>query len=359
MFERLVQNHGYSAIAIETSFPRAPLVDDHLSGRNETSFEDVLEKGFSHGFGKLAANRELIEWMRRYNADASHQTRLRFYGFDAPTEMTGADGPRQLLTFAVDYLASIDPPRGSAHRQRIEPLIGDDAAWENPAALMDPSKSIGLSPQASELRIATEELISDLRVRMPELIRASDRARFLEAKQHAVIGRQLLTYHAGLARSSPTRVADLLGIRDAMMADNLAYAVNRERTRGKVFAFAHNSHLQRGLAGWQLGPQMLEWWPAGALVSEMLGAAYAVIGAGVGVSHEHGIGTPESETLEAKLLDAPGPARFVPTHRGQGISGIDQLPTRSGSSKNSTYFPLTSRSLTDFDWLVVLDSMAS
>ena len=82
--------------------------------------------------------------------------------------------------------------------------------------------------------------------------------------QHASLARQLLNYHAALARPSANRIAELLGIRDLMMADNLAYAVTRERGRGKVLAFAHNSHLKRGQAQWQLGPHALAWWPAGA-----------------------------------------------------------------------------------------------
>ena len=31
------------------------------------------------------------------------------------------------------------------------------------------------------------------------------------------------------------------------------------------------------------------------------------------------------------------------------------LPTRSGSGKNPTYFPLTAESLREFDWLVALN----
>ena len=78
----------------------------------------------------------------------------------------------------------------------------------------------------------------------------------------------------------------------------------------------------------------------------------------MGVSEANGIGQPEPGTLEARLTAAPGPARFIPTHRGRGLpaSEIAALPTRSGSTKNSTYFALTPESLTDFDWLAVLDS---
>jgi hypothetical protein len=90
----------------------------------------------------------------------------------------------------------------------------------------------------------------------------------------------------------------------------------------------------------------------------MFGSRYAVIGSAVGFSEANGIGQPEGDTLEARLTAVSGPVRFIPTHKGQWLSAteIAALPTRSGSMKNSTYFPLTTQSLTDFDWLVVLDT---
>ncbi len=358
LLQRLVEAHGYSAIAIESSFPRARVVNEYVGGRGPASYEAVQDTGFSHGFGRLDANRELVEWMRRCNADPSHRVKLQFYGFDSPTEMTGSDSPSQVLHFVLDYLASIDRASGQEHRERIDRLLGQDSNWENPAAMMDPTKSVGLSPEATALRIETEELISELRVRRPELVAKSDESRYLEAAQYASVARQLLNYHAALARKSSERLVELLGIRDALMADNLAYMVSRERGRGKVLVFAHNSHLQRGKSQWQLGTAVYTWWPAGSHLNEMLG--YAVIGSAVGVSDANGIGQPEAGTLEARLTAVPGPARFIPTHKGQGLptSEIAALPTRSGSMKNPSYFALTPQSFTDFDWLAVLDSTA-
>ncbi len=362
LFQRLVETHGFGAIAIESSFPRAHGVNEYIAGRGPASYEAVRETGFSHGFGRLEANRELVEWMRHYNADPSHRLKLRFYGFDSPTEMTGSDSPRQVLHFVLDYLASIDRAGGEAHRGRIEPLLGQDADWENPAAMMDPAQSVGLSPPATALRIATEDLISDLNIRRPELVSGSDKGRYREAVHYATVARQLLNYHAEVAHASAPkdRIVRLLGMRDAMMADNLVYMVSRERGRGRVLVFAHNSHLRRGRAEWQLGPHALAWWTAGAHLDAIYGPGYAVIGSGVGVSDANGIGQPEPGTLEALLAAVPGPVRFIPTHRGHGLPApaIAALPTRSGSRRNPTYFPLTPQSLTDFDWLAFLDSTA-
>jgi erythromycin esterase-like protein len=359
LFERLVEAHGFSAIAVESSFPRGRLIDEFVKGRGPAQYDAVQEAGLSHGFGRYSANRELIEWMRVYNAEPSHQLKLSFYGFDSPTEMMGTDSPRQTLHFALDYLASINGENESnsaARRERIDSLLGQDADWENPAAMMDPTKSIGRSPQAAALRIEADDFVTELAIRRPELSAKSGDERFLEAMQHARVARWLLGYHAVLAWNSDQRIARCLGMRDALMAENLEHIHQRERGRGKVLAFAHNSHLKRGMASWQLGPHALTWWPAGAQLNCAMGKRFAVIGHAAGISPANGIGQPEPRTLEAQLMASPGPARLIATHRGEGLPSaeIAALPTRSGSSTNPGYFPLTGQSIAEFDWLVMV-----
>jgi erythromycin esterase-like protein len=359
LFQRLVEAHGYSAIAIESSFPQGPIVNQYVLGGGPASYGAVQDTGFSHGFGKFEANRELVEWMRQYNADPAHPTKLQFYGFDSPTDMI-ADSPRQTLHFALDYLKVVDEALSLEYQNRIDPLLGEDSAWENPAAALDPTQAIGRAPAASALRIETEELISELRVRCPELVAKSGESRYQEAVHYAVLARQLLNYHAALAQPSDKRQARLLGIRAAMMAENLGYIVSREQGRGKVMVFAHNSHLKRGKVQWQWGNETVIWWPVGSHLNEMFGRRYVVIGTAVGTSPVNGIGQPEAATLEARLTSASGPVRFIPTHQGQGLSAeeIAALPTRSGSKKNRSYTELGAQSFTDFDWFAVLDTTA-
>lgn len=66
--------------------------------------------------------------------------------------------------------------------------------------MFDPAKSVGLSPAATDLRIATQDLITELSIRRPELVRKSDLERHAEALHHAELTRQLLNAHAALAR---------------------------------------------------------------------------------------------------------------------------------------------------------------
>ncbi|HWB01270.1 MAG TPA: erythromycin esterase family protein, partial [Pirellulales bacterium] len=220
-FQRLVEAHGYTAIAIESSFTKGRIVDDYVAGRRGTSYDAIQDHGFSHGFGASAANRALVEWMRKYNSEPKHRAKLRFWGFDSPTEMVGTDSPRQLLAVSLDYLDTTAGPYDTDRRHRIDELLGSDAPWEDPAASFDPAKAIGLSDAATALRIETEDLISELTIRRPELISASDADRYADAVRSANFARQMLNYHAGLAKNNSRRLVDLLGMRDVMMADNL------------------------------------------------------------------------------------------------------------------------------------------
>lgn len=360
LFKRLVEKHGYSAIAIESSFPRARLVNDYIHGRGPAAYEELLNTGFGHGMGQLEANRDLVEWMRIWNLNAENTTKLSFYGFDIPTGTMGIASPRQGLDFVVDYLSKADPKGAEAHRQKITTLLGDDARWENPAVYMDPSQSIALSPEASALRIETEDLIAELRSRRPELAKLTGEAGYRETLRYGEIARQLLNFHAAMGSRRPGQSpAVVLGTRDALMADNLVYIVNREQERGKVLVFAHNSHLQRGEAEWP-GQKYwgtdddCRWWPAGSHLTGMLGSRYAVIGTAVGTSGENGIGNPEAGTIEAKFAPLAKPAFLLPTQGGD----FSDFPTRSGSTLNPTYVPLNSRAAVNFDWIAFLAEAA-
>jgi erythromycin esterase-like protein len=363
LFERLAAVHGYTAVAVESSFPKGFVVDDYVAGRGPAAYDDIIETGFGHGFGKLAANRELVEWMRTYNADPAHAVKLRFYGFDMPSCPTGNTGPRVVLKLVVDYLTSLDAAAGAKCWERIEPLLGNDFDWENPAIYADPSKSIGLSPAAAALRVEIEELVSELRVRGPELVAAGGVERFDEALHFADQARQLLSYHAAVARNAGH--GRLLGIRDVMMADNLRCIARRESPRGKVFVFAHNAHVQRGkIAAWENWCRVLRmdpfsWWPAGSHVAQTFGPRYAVIGTAIGTSPANGVAEPEAGTLEARLTALPGTTRFLPTSAGRGLSAdeLAALPLRSASDANLSYVPFTAQSFTDFDAWVVLNSV--
>lgn len=357
LFRRLVERYGYRAIAIESSFPRSRALVDFVTGHGAGSYDEIQDRGFSHGFGRLTANRELAEWIRGHNAGLADRDKVHFYGFDAPTDMA-ADSPRHLLTFVLDYLAASQPDAAEKHRNQIEPLLGEDALWENPEAAMNPALAYGLSPDAAALQIATENLISELARSHISLLAAQGRKRFDEAMHYAYEAREMLNYHAVLATPAPDRQGRLLSIRAAMMARNLSHIVSHV-AGGRVLAFAHNSHLQRRKVEWQFGEEQVHWEPGGVRLDAEFGPRYVTIATAVGESAENGIGEPEAGTLESLLTRSGAPVALIPTHRGRGLplDTLNALPARSGSTKNWSYSALSPHHVEDFDWLLTFDAV--
>ena len=60
LFQRLAEVHGFSAIAIESSFQKGHIVNEYVNGNGSDSYESIKENGFSHGFGLLEVNRVSI-----------------------------------------------------------------------------------------------------------------------------------------------------------------------------------------------------------------------------------------------------------------------------------------------------------
>ncbi|HKF16630.1 MAG TPA: erythromycin esterase family protein [Candidatus Dormibacteraeota bacterium] len=356
LFQRLVAAHGYSAVVIEATSPQARAINEYVLGARGST-DPAVQEWFSTGFGALDANRELIEWLREYNRQPANSAKLHFYGFDLPLGEGGLASPSRVLDIVLDYLDRVDGEAARPHRDRMSHLLGETSDWERPGVWYDPSQSIGLSAQAAALRIATLDLITDLRIRRPELTAKSDPLAFADALHQAELARKLLDAHAALA--TPGAYAMMLGVRDLIMADNLEHFLALERGRGKVLVFAAAGHLGRGLMQWHLPPEpgVKEWWPAGSQVAQSLGSRYAVIAMALGVSEPNRIPEPEPGTVEARLMEA-GEALFIPTHREQGLPAaeLETVPVRSGSSLNPTYYTLTPSTFNEFDALVFLAS---
>ncbi|MBF6168723.1 erythromycin esterase family protein [Streptomyces gardneri] len=328
LFAQLV-GCGFRSITIETDRVAALTVDDFV--RNGVgSLEQVIDEGFSHGLGKLDANRQLVTWMREYNATRTEDQQLSFHGFDAPTEMTSAPSPRHYLEFARDYLGlAID----------LAGLTGDDERWSRMEAIMDAAASPGATAEAERLRVIADDMLTMLYARAPELIAATSHAEWITAETHLTAGLGLLRYHkqsADRQLDETARVSRMLAVRDALMAQNLLAIRRAESPRGATFVFAQNGHLRRNRCRWSLAGMDLTWFSAGAIADSLLGERYCFVAGSLGHSTAVGLGVPEPDTYEGLLseriqtwgLTSPatlGPARIRtdPTPE-QGYFPLDQ-----------------------------------
>jgi erythromycin esterase-like protein len=317
LFRQLVEQEGYRTIAIESDCMMGLVVDDYVTSGTGT-LDEVMERGFSHEWGAFPANRELVRWMRAYNDGRPASERLRFAGFDGPLEITGAASPRQALTALHAYLTAwADADLLPCAADTLDRLLGADDRWTNPAAMMDPSQSVGQTPEAKQLRLLADDLVTLLDAQTPQLIAASSPDDWDRARLYGRTATGLLRYHFWMADTSPSRMARLLALRDSMMAANLLAIAER----GPTLVNAHNGHLQRNKSRMRMGDLPLEWWSAGAIVSAHLGDRYAFLATALGTIRHHGVDAPPPDTIEGLLYALPEDRYVVDARRLATVLG--------------------------------------
>jgi erythromycin esterase-like protein len=311
LFRRLVEQHGYRTITIESDCMMGLLVDDYVRSGSGT-LDEAMAGGISHGWGASPANRELVRWMRAYNDGRPEPEKVRFAGFDGPLEMAAAASPRQSLTALHGYLAAhLDAELLPCSDDTLDRLLGADERWSEPAAMRDPSRSVGRTPEAGQLRLLAEDLVALLGTQTPHLIAASTRDGWDRARLYGRTATGLLRYHHAMAGTSPARLERLLAARASMMAANLLAVAEQ----GPALVYAHNGHLQRDRSTMRMGGRPLHWWSAGAIVGARLGAEYAFLATALGTIRHHGVQTPPPDTLEGLLYALPQDRYVVDTRR--------------------------------------------
>jgi erythromycin esterase-like protein len=346
LFRQLVEQEGYRTITLESDCLMGLVVDDYVTSGTGT-LDDVMERGFSHEWGAFAGNRELVRWMRAYNDGRPASEQLRFAGFDGPLENTGAASPRQALTALHAYLTAwVDADLLPRTAETLDHLLGAEDRWTNPAAMMDPSQSVGQTPEAEQLRLLADDLAALLDAQTPHVIEASSRGDWERARLYGRTAAGLLRYHHAMADTSPSRLARLLGVRDSMMAANLLAVAER----GPALVYAHNGHLQRDKSSMRMGGQRLEWWSAGAIVSAHLGEGYAFLATALGTIRHHGVDAPPPDTLEGLLYALPQARYLVDVRRLSDALG-EATPGHRVSGWFG-YAPLDPAHLASYDGIV-------
>ncbi|MER5886227.1 erythromycin esterase family protein [Streptomyces sp. NPDC001941] len=324
LFRHLVEDEGYRIVAIESDCLKALVVDDYVAtGRG--SLDAVMADGFSHpdlGLGASAANRELVRWMRRHNEGRPASERVRFAGVDGPLEMAAAASPRAaLVPLYASLAAHVDADLLPCDAGTLDQLLGADERWTDPAAMFEPGRSVGRSDDAARLRLLADELVALLDTQEPLLRAAVEPDAWHRARLYARTAVGLLRYHWAMADPSPSRMARLCALRDAMMADNLLALADR----APVLVHAHNAHLQRELSSMGMWDGPVEWWSAGALASVRLGPEYAFVATALGTLPHRGVDAPPPDTLEGLLYALPDDRCLVDARRLAGLIG-DRLP---------------------------------
>jgi erythromycin esterase len=240
LIQYCVTKLGFTAVALETRLSSSKALYDYVLGRRTLS-DAELAQSISFGFGAFSENLELLHWLRSYNATKPPSRQVRVYG-------TSSSGPAEYesLDAALTYL------------ERAAPEVAHSARADLSDAMSDfrPDKFAQL-PQAKRDALAAklEDLITVFRRERLRLIDATSTEDYEWAFRQTYIALQAVVsmrlappgldklFDPAAPLPQAGAFAEWLQGDEAVMADNIAWALQREGKDGRLLVYAHKWHL--------------------------------------------------------------------------------------------------------------------
>ena len=221
VLEYLVTRLGFSVFLMEAGLGEDVALDDYI----------VSGKGEARGALRSSVYRiwyteellAMVEWMRAWNADPAHTTKLRFYGIDVQS-------PPAALSNVLAYLDRVDPATAARARDQLAPLRKDLSR-----------RDYARLPAAT--RAALHDGITALLARFD-----AERAAWSQATSPRawLVARKA----ADMMRQSEAMFAPPTGelaydARDKGMAENAAWVLDQAEPGARAILWAHNGHISR------------------------------------------------------------------------------------------------------------------
>jgi erythromycin esterase-like protein len=263
---RLIEEEGFSAVAVEADWPDAYRVNRWVRGGTEdTNAVDALGD-FSRFPRWMWRNRDVLEfisWLRRYNVSQPAGKGAGFYGLDLYSLFAS-------IQEVIQILEKVDPQAAARARYRYScfDAFGEDSQAYGYAA------EFGVDRSCEDQ--AVQQLL-ELQRRAVEL--ANENGRVTEedlfyTEQNARLVKNAEEYYRTMFHGR----IDAWNLRDSHMAETLDALVahlSREGGRARVVVWEHNSHIgdARATAMGEMGE-----WNVGQLVRERFGNEAVLIG---------------------------------------------------------------------------------
>jgi erythromycin esterase len=257
VLQYLVEQKGFTAIAIESGFVEGHTVHDYVRG-GPGDLESVLSQGIGWNWDQLPQNRSLVRWIRDYNADPRHTRKINFYGFDVPGSPGDSRANRGLdtaLVTALSYLSAVDGSAATSFHARLAPFLANIRSdTQHADAGTDYSRLTQSDRDALSAGIA--DLITLFARREAQYSAASSVDDYQWAYRAAVASGQvdqwLRQVPAGWHGSSDSKASEseragfeaaAADVKDRAQADNIDWIVSQEGSRGKILVFGARYHL--------------------------------------------------------------------------------------------------------------------
>jgi erythromycin esterase-like protein len=231
---RLIEEKGFTGIAVEADWPDAYRVNRYVRGAREDADAEEALRGFQRFPTWMWRNAEVLDfvgWLRAHNETRGPADAVGFYGLDLYSLYAS-------IAEVIAYLERIDPPAAERARERyacFEQFGGESQEYGR-------SVSLGISEPCR--RGVTEQLLELHRDSVSYLRRDGLAAE--DDQFHAEQNARLIASAEEYYRTMFSSGISSWNLRDRHMADTLRRLLlhlERHGERAKLVVWAHNSHI--------------------------------------------------------------------------------------------------------------------
>ncbi|HVW91983.1 MAG TPA: erythromycin esterase family protein [Devosia sp.] len=231
----LIENHGFTIVAVEADWPDADRIDRYIRHRGPGTYDEASFTRFPTWMWRNTEVAHFVDWLRQHNEGVAPEKRAAFRGLDVYSL-------RGSIAAVLDYLDRVDPEEAARARRRYGCLTPWQAepAWYGRAVL---------SGERDPCEDAVVQQLGELLERQLQYEQA-DGDEFFDAAQNARIVRAAEQYYRIMYRGSN----ESWNLRDRHMFETLQRLLERAGPDAKAVVWAHNSHIGDASAtemGWR------------------------------------------------------------------------------------------------------------
>jgi len=221
---RLIEQHGFTIVAVEADWPDAAALDRYVRDRPAPPNAELPFRRFPTWMWRNTEVEAFIAWLQVWNMARPRDSRTGFYGLDLYNLSAS-------IAAVLDYLDRVDPEAAGVARQRYGCLT----PWaKEPQAYGRMALSRGYAAcEYGVVKTLREMLESQLEYA------GQDGESFLDATANARLVKSAEAYYRamyyGAARS--------WNLRDTHMFETLEAVLNAKGPDARAVVWAHNSHI--------------------------------------------------------------------------------------------------------------------
>jgi protein-L-isoaspartate(D-aspartate) O-methyltransferase len=225
---RLIEQHGFTIVAVEADWPDAAAIDRYVRHKAPSTVAELAFQRFPTWMWRNVEVHDFVDWLRAHNEGIDPARRGGFFGLDI-YNMSAS------MRAVIDYLDRVDPEAARVARERYGCLT----PWQNnPATYGRAVLSAGYAKcEAPVIAMLRDLFEKQMEYRRQD--RQQDGEGFFDAAQNARLVASAERYYRVMYYGA----AESWNLRDRHMFETLEHLLNWRGRDSKAIVWAHNSHI--------------------------------------------------------------------------------------------------------------------